>query len=47
MPCWDGYRYVNLGPFIRAWEKHYIAKGCGPRKAEELARKKARKRRMP
>lgn len=46
MPCNDfNYFGDNLGPLIKAWTAHYIAKGCHPRKAKEVASARARRKR--
>ena len=34
---------INEGPRIRAWEQHYIDKGCHPVKAYRVACKKTRR----
>ena len=31
--------YRDIGPCLRYWERHFRAKGCSPRKAEEMARR--------
>lgn len=42
-----GYGYgPNLSPLIDGWRAHYLAKGVGRWKAEELANTKARKGRQ-
>lgn len=42
MPCWyyDEYPSPEVVRMRAAWRSHYIAKGCNPRKASELAQKK-------
>lgn len=40
--CWPGY--VNKGPLLRAWERHYIAKGCHPIKAREVAHRRCQRK---
>lgn len=44
MPTYDTGEYVNLGPLRQAWERHYIAKGCHPIKAREVARRRVQRK---
>ncbi len=40
-----GYEYPNLSPLYRAWEQHYIAKGCTASKARLVAFKRVQRKR--
>lgn len=37
-----GYR--DISPWLRAWTRHYIAKGCHPIKARDVASKRCRRK---
>jgi hypothetical protein len=45
MPTLD--TWMPITGLINAWRLHYIAKGCGPLKAESLALKKRHKTGFP
>jgi hypothetical protein len=38
--------YKDWSPYLRAWEKYYMLKGCTPTKASHLAYKKVEKGKM-
>lgn len=42
MPSLFDYSYVSHGARIRAWEAHYLRKGCSPGKARAAADRKRR-----
>jgi hypothetical protein len=42
--CFDT-PYPNLSPLIAAWTAHYVAKGCMPTKARDVAWRRVRRKR--